>query len=158
MERGAFPRGACARERTFLWMVHSLAGMTVGTDLLGVTNLVRGLGLFAGCLDRRLDRWHSPALTLETPTRRWGRVVCAPPPGLPVAATGRLTAGPERLRQRAEDDPAAQPLQVPEEGRARSGLPDRWDRVSPIAHPFVVCTLKTRRSPTVRHGRRRIFK
>jgi hypothetical protein len=38
-------RGACARERTFLWMVLCLAGMTVRTDLMGVTSLVRGLGL-----------------------------------------------------------------------------------------------------------------
>ena len=55
-------RGACTRQRTFLWMVLCLAGMTVRTDLLGVTSLVRGLGLLAICYDRMLDLLHSPAL------------------------------------------------------------------------------------------------
>ena len=38
-------RSACARTRTFLWMALCLAGMTVRKDLMGVTSLVRSLGL-----------------------------------------------------------------------------------------------------------------
>jgi hypothetical protein len=34
-------RPACARTRTFLWLVVVLAAMTVRTDLAGVTSLVR---------------------------------------------------------------------------------------------------------------------
>ena len=38
-------RGACARNRTFLWMCVALAGFCVRPDLWGVTSLVRALGL-----------------------------------------------------------------------------------------------------------------
>ena len=38
-------RPACSRTRTFLWMVTVLAGMTVRSDYLGVTSIVRALGL-----------------------------------------------------------------------------------------------------------------
>lgn len=81
-------RGACTRQRTFLWMVLCLAGMTVRTDLLGVTSLVRGLGLLAVCYDRMLDLLHSHALQLEPLTRLWCGVVCRQAGLLRVA--GRL--------------------------------------------------------------------
>ncbi|MBI5524960.1 MAG: IS4 family transposase, partial [Deltaproteobacteria bacterium] len=64
-------RGACARTRTFLWMLVCLAGMTVRTDLMGVTSIVRALGLLPAGYDRMLDFLHSPALCLDTLTRLW---------------------------------------------------------------------------------------
>ena len=38
-------RPGCTRLRTFLWFVTCVAGLTVRTDLLGVTSIVRALGL-----------------------------------------------------------------------------------------------------------------
>lgn len=64
-------RPACKRERTFLWLAVSLAGMTARNDLVGVTSLVRGLGLLKqryGCL---IDFFHSPALDLDHLTLLW---------------------------------------------------------------------------------------
>ena len=58
-------RSACARTRTFLWMTLCLAGMTARKDLLGVTSIVRALGLEPACYDRLLDFFHSPALDLR---------------------------------------------------------------------------------------------
>ena len=58
-------RSACARTRTFLWMSLCLAGMTVRKDLLGVTSIVRALGLEPACYDRLLDFFHSSALDLN---------------------------------------------------------------------------------------------
>ena len=55
-------RSACARTRTFLWMAVCLAGMTTRQDFMGVTSLVRVLGLVPACYDRLLDFFHSPAL------------------------------------------------------------------------------------------------
>ncbi len=55
-------RGACTRSRTFLWMVVCLMGMTVRTDLMGVSSIVRALGLVPSCYGRILDFFHSPAL------------------------------------------------------------------------------------------------
>ena len=110
-------RGACARERTFLWMVLCLAGMTVRTDLMGVTSLVRALGLLAVCYDRMLDLLHSHALNLETLTRLWCGVVCTQPgilcvdgrpvlvgDGIKVAKSGKKMPGVKKLHQSSESN------------------------------------------------------
>ena len=64
-------RTACARTQTFLWMGVCLAGMTTRKDLMGVTSIVRALGLLPACYDRLLDFFHSPALDLAKLTRAW---------------------------------------------------------------------------------------
>jgi hypothetical protein len=43
-------RAACARQRSFLWLSASLAGLCARADLLGVTSIVRTLGLAARLL------------------------------------------------------------------------------------------------------------
>src|ERR1035437_821189 len=48
-------RPACAPSRTFLWMSLCLAGFSTRKDLLGVTSIVRALGLEPACYDRLLD-------------------------------------------------------------------------------------------------------
>ena len=45
-------RSACARTRTFLWMSLCLAGFSTRKELLGVTSIVRALGLEPACYDR----------------------------------------------------------------------------------------------------------
>lgn len=104
-------RSACARTRTFLWMALCLAGMTVRTELLGVTSIVRALGLEPACYDRLLDFFHSPALDWNKLTRAWlalvfrihpgilrvnGRVVLVGD-GLKVAKAGRKTSALARI-------------------------------------------------------------
>ena len=62
-------RSACARTRTFLWMALCLAGFTVRKDLLGVTSIVRALGLEPARQVRQEDQgrravatdWPTPA-------------------------------------------------------------------------------------------------
>ncbi len=111
-------RPACARKRTFLWMAVCLAGMTVRTELLGVTSIVRALGLESACYDRLLDFFHSPALELNNLTRHWcalifrlhpgivcvnGRVVLVGD-GLKVAKAGRKMPGVKKLHQESESN------------------------------------------------------
>lgn len=111
-------RSACARTRTFLWMALCLAGMTVRTELLGVTSIVRALGLEPACYDRLLDFFHSPALDLNKLTRAWlalvfrihpgilrvnGRVVLVGD-GLKVAKAGRKMPGVKKLHQESESN------------------------------------------------------
>ena len=111
-------RPACARKRTFLWMAVCLAGMTVRTELLGVTSIVRTLGLESACYDRLLDFFHSPALELNKLTRIWcalifrlhpgivcvnGRVVLVGD-GLKVAKAGRKMPGVKKLHQESESN------------------------------------------------------
>ena len=68
-------RPACARMRTFLWFVTCLAGMSIRGDLLGVTSIVRALGLKGICYDRILDFYHGSGLKLDKLTHIWLRTV-----------------------------------------------------------------------------------
>jgi hypothetical protein len=81
-------RSACARTRTFLWMALCLAGISTRKDLLGVTSIVRALGLAPACYDRLLDLFHSPALDLDKLNRAWCALVFRALPGI-LRANGR---------------------------------------------------------------------
>lgn len=109
-------RSACARTRTFLWMTLCLAGMTTRKDLLGVTSIVRALGLDAVCYDRLLDFFHSPALDLNRLTSAWRALVFRFHPailrvngmpvlagdGIKVAKAGKKMPGVKKLHQQSE--------------------------------------------------------
>ena len=110
-------RGACARTRTFLWMVVCLMGMTVRTDLMGVSSIVRALGLVPSCYDRILDFFHSPALRLDTLTRLWRGLVFKQPgvvrlggrpvligDGIKVAKSGKKMPAVKKLHQQSESN------------------------------------------------------
>jgi hypothetical protein len=111
-------RPACARTRTFLWMSLCLAGMTTRKDLLGVTSIVRALGLEPACYDRLLDFFHSPALDLDKLTHAWcallfrldpgilrvnGRAVLVGD-GIKVSKAGRKMPGVKKLHQQSESN------------------------------------------------------
>jgi hypothetical protein len=61
--------------RTFLWFVTCLAGITIRKDFLGVTSIVRTLGLKGICYDRILDFYHGTGLKLDKLTHTWVRIV-----------------------------------------------------------------------------------
>jgi DDE superfamily endonuclease len=111
-------RSACARTRTFLWMATCLAGMTVRGDLMGVTSIVRALGLVPTCYDRLLDFFHSPALNLDKLTRLWCSLVFKANPGIlrvdgkpvlvgdgiKVPKSGRKMPGVKKLHQESDSN------------------------------------------------------
>ena len=111
-------RSACARTRTFLWMALCLAGMTTRKDLLGVTSIVRALGLAPACYDRLLDFFHSPALDLNKLTRAWGGLVFRLHPailrvngrpvlvgdGIKVGKAGRKMPAVKKLHQQSDSN------------------------------------------------------
>jgi len=111
-------RSACARTRTFLWMALCLAGFATRKDLLGVTSIVRALGLAPACYDRILDLFHSPALDLHKLTLAWcalvfrahagilrvnGRPVLVGD-GIKVAKAGRKMPGVKKLHQQSDSN------------------------------------------------------
>jgi hypothetical protein len=111
-------RSACARTRSFLWMCVCLAGFSIRKDLLGVTSIVRALGLEPACYDRLLDFFHSPALDLNKLTLAWcalvfrvhpgilrvnGRPVLAAD-GIKVAKAGRKMPGVKKLHQESDSN------------------------------------------------------
>lgn len=67
-------RPACARTRTFCWMVLALAGLCVRSDQAGVTSVVRALWLQPRAYRRLLHLFHTPALDLDKLTAAWIRL------------------------------------------------------------------------------------
>jgi len=115
-------RPACARTRTFLWMSLCLAGMTTRKDLLGVTSIVRVLGLEPASYDRLLDFFHSPALDLDKLTHAWCALLFRLDPGIlrvngrpvlvgdgiKVAKAGHKMPGVKKLHQESESNNKAE--------------------------------------------------
>lgn len=66
-------RPACARRRTYAWMVLVLLGLSLRLDVAGVTSFVRVLGLAPTAYRRLLHLVHSPALQLDRLTAHWTR-------------------------------------------------------------------------------------
>jgi hypothetical protein len=111
-------RPACVRTRTFLWMGVCLAGMTTRKDLMGVTSIVRALGLKQDYYDRLLDFFHSPALNLDKLTSAWCALVFRVHPGIlrvnrravlvadgiKVAKAGRKMPAVKKLHQQSESN------------------------------------------------------
>src|SRR6058998_489754 len=111
-------RSACARTQTFLWMALCLAGITTRKELLGVTSIVRALGLEPACYDRLLDFFHSPALDLNKLTLAWCALVFRAHPGIlrvngrpvlvgdgiKVAKAGRKMPAVKKLHQESESN------------------------------------------------------
>ena len=68
-------RPAFSRVRSFMWFAVAVAGLTVRTDLLGVTSIVRALGLKARFYGHLLESFHSRAVKLDALTALWTRLV-----------------------------------------------------------------------------------
>lgn len=82
-------RSAFSRLRSLLWFATAVAGLTVRTDLLGVTSIVRTLSLKPVLYDRLLDHFHSPAIKPDALVALWARLVLKLFPA-PVRVNGRL--------------------------------------------------------------------
>ena len=82
-------RPAFSRLRSLLWFATAVAGLTVRTDLLGVTSIVRMLSLKPVLYDRLLDHFHSPAIKPDALVALWTSLVLKLFPA-PVRINGRL--------------------------------------------------------------------
>jgi len=111
-------RPACARTRTFMWMLVVLMGFCIREDLLGVTSFVRVLGLMPECYDRLLDFFHSSSLCIDKLAGCWTRLVISRHPklvkseerlvlvadGIKVAKSGKKMPAVKRLHQESESN------------------------------------------------------
>jgi len=112
-------RPAFTRNRTFLWFCLSLAATCVRDDPVGVTSMIRSLGLKEICYDRLLDFFHSTAVDLDALTRLWmtlilsllkpvlftvqGRIVFVAD-GIKLAKTGRKMPAVKKLHQESDNN------------------------------------------------------
>jgi len=108
-------RAACSRQRSFLWLLVALAGICARRDLLGVTSIVRTLGLAERCYDRLLDFFHSPAVDVDCLTQLWTQRAFALFPvhrlggrpvllgdGIKIPKSGRKMPAVKHLHQESE--------------------------------------------------------
>ena len=68
-------RPAFSRQQTFLWFIVCVAGMSVRSDNLGVSSIVRALALNERCYDNLLGCYHSTAIKLSRLSALWTRTV-----------------------------------------------------------------------------------
>ena len=68
-------RPAFSRQQTFLWFIVCVAGMSVRSDNLGVSSIVRALALNERCYDNLLGCYHSTAIKLARLSALWTRTV-----------------------------------------------------------------------------------
>ena len=81
-------RPAFSRNRSFLWFVVIVAGVSIRADNSGITSLVRGLGVSPRFYQRLLDNMHSFAIKVDTLAKIWLQVVIRSFPT--VRINGRL--------------------------------------------------------------------
>ena len=68
-------RPGFSRLKTFLWFTTCVAGMTIRSDLLGVTSIIRALGLDDKYYDNLLNTFHNPGIKLNKLTQLWAKIV-----------------------------------------------------------------------------------
>jgi hypothetical protein len=81
-------RPAFSRLRTFLWFATVVAGLSVRTELLGVTSIVRALQLHERYYHKLLAHFHSDAVRLDRLCALWVQTVLRLFPN-PVRVNGR---------------------------------------------------------------------
>ena len=111
-------RPAFSRLRSFLWFATAVAGLTVRTELLGVTSIVRALKLQPRFYNKLLDHFHSNAVKLDRLSALWAQAVLRlfPGPlrvngrrvlvgdGIKVAKCGRKMPGVKLLHQQSDSN------------------------------------------------------
>jgi len=68
-------RPGCSRLSTFLWFSTCVVGLSIRTERLGVTSIVRAIGLEAGFYRHLLDNFHSKGIKLDKMTALWTQTV-----------------------------------------------------------------------------------
>jgi hypothetical protein len=68
-------RPAFSRQRSFLWFATAVAGLTVRTELLGVTSIVRALRLQPRFYNQLRENFHSSAVKLDRLCALWTQAV-----------------------------------------------------------------------------------
>jgi hypothetical protein len=82
-------RPAFSHLRSFLWFATIVAGLTVRTELAGVTSIIRALNMQPRLYNKLRDNFHSGAIKLDRLSALWTLAVLRLFPG-PLRVNGRL--------------------------------------------------------------------
>ncbi len=111
-------RPAFSRLRSFMWFASAVAGLTVRTEHLGVTSIVRALKLQSRLYNKLRDSFHSNAVQLDRLSALWTQAVLRlfPNPllvngrrvlvgdGIKVAKCGKKMPGVKLLHQQSDSN------------------------------------------------------
>jgi len=81
-------RSGCSRLRAFFWFMTCVAGLTIRTELFGVSSIIRALGLDKKYYERLLAAFHSSSICLDKLAKLWPKVVLRL--FMPVMENGRI--------------------------------------------------------------------
>ena len=101
-------RPAFSRLRSFMWFATAVAGVTVRTELLGVTSIVRALKLRARFYNKLLAGFHSSAVQLDRLAALWTQAL--------------LQLLPDRLRVNGRCVLVGDGIKIPKRGRKMPGV------------------------------------
>ena len=111
-------RPGCSRLSTFLWFSTCVVGLSIRTERLGVTSIVRAIGLEAGFYHHLLDNFHSKGIKLDKMTALWTQTVARLFPrkvevngrlvlvgdGIKIGKRGKKMPAVKRLHQSSESN------------------------------------------------------
>jgi hypothetical protein len=150
---------AFSRLRSFMWFATAVAGLTVRTELLGVTSIVRALKLRPALYNKLRDSLHSDAVQLDRLSALWTQAVLRlfPEPlrvngrrvlvgdSIKVAKSGKKMPGVKLLHQQSDSNTKPEYIMASWDtpcsrsayscGLPRASSPSRW----PCAFTKVWC-------------------
>ena len=111
-------RPGCSRLSTFLWFSTCVVGLSIRTERLGVTSIVRAIGLEARFYRHLLDNFHSKGIKLDKMTALWTQTVVRLFPrkvevngrlvlvgdGIKIGKRGKKMPAVKRLHQSSESN------------------------------------------------------
>jgi hypothetical protein len=118
-------RPAFSRLRAFMWFATIVAGMTVRTELLGVTSIVRALNLRPNLYNPLRKHFHSSAVKLDRLSALWVQAVLRLFPS-PVSVNGRgfgrgWYQGPQTRQEDAGRQAFASAIGIQHQARVHHG-------------------------------------
>jgi hypothetical protein len=124
-------RPACSRTRTFMWFVVCVSGLTVRTELMGVTSVIRALGLHQRFYDNLLDCFHSSGIKLDRMSVLWVKMVLTLFPGV-VRVNNRIVLVGDGIKvaKQGKKMPAVKLLHQESESKAEYIMGHSYQAVS----------------------------
>ena len=113
-------RPAFSHLRTFLWFAVTVAGLTVRTERLGVTSLIRALKLRPGFYGMLLKSFHSGAVRIDRLSALWAQATLRLFPN-PLRVNGRLVLVGDGIKapKRGKKMPGVKLLHQQSEGNTK---------------------------------------
>lgn len=154
-------RPGFSRQSTFLWFALCCAGLSVRSDHLGVTSIVRALSLRGRYYDNLLDCCHSSAIKLPALTALWARTAVHLFGDNVERVAGRpvLIVDGKKTAKEGKKMPAVKSLHQESESNSKSSfiMGHSWQAVSLLVRAketFFACPLSIRLHEGVKFSNR----